>query len=179
MESLLLMYRLGAAGRSSLAAETVALLNFGSTLPAIPLQESSPVGVYGFNPFLRSATKERDTRQSGFPRMIPWRGLWGGFQPRLEGGIRVIHCILGRYHSDVPGVCGLRPRYRENHGWLKTVIFLEAGINSTGAKAILWEGMTGRAMAGEWVMASLTASGYPSGSKQMGVVRRRSRPSWF
>ena len=75
MESLLLMQRRVAARRTSPEAIAMAALpTLRSTLPSLPPQDSSPVGVYWFNPSPWSASKAKNHFRSGSPWKIPGRG---------------------------------------------------------------------------------------------------------
>ena len=100
-----------------------ALLTLRSTLPALPPQDSSPVGVYCFNPSPRSASKAKIPSGEAIPGKSPGEDYEGQFQPLLKGSIIGIHCSLGRCNSDVSGICVLRRSYRGKHGRVKTVIY--------------------------------------------------------
>ena len=118
------MQRRVAAGRTSpVAVAMAALPTLTSIIPELPLQDSSPVGVYCFNPSPRRASKAKIPSGEAIPGKSPGEDYEGQFQPLLKGSIIGIHCSLGRCNSDVSGICGLRRSYRGNHGRVKTVIY--------------------------------------------------------
>ena len=173
---MLLMHRRAVAGRSSPAA---ALLTLSSTLPALPPRDSSPVGVRRFTPSPRSASKAMYPLWGSSPRTIPGQGWWGASSTSSRGRYQ-------RYP--------LQPRPPPFRcSWDSHFMLELQEASRTGRISSLWRLISipwapKLSCRSRWQEGQRRGSGSgscrlplgdPSGSKQMGGVRRRSRPSWF